>query len=902
MATNPGNTTPDGCRLGGSSWSRRQSGNEQSGNENDGPSLGLGAPSGGAGASGGDYHPPASPSSPPASALQPLDIEHTSSIESSKPSFAIVRELFKKQPSLSAGDSAGGEGTPNPSISQSFSTGRSTYHLAPRPYKGFSTPLCGLFATSGGLPTADHLHPSLHHQDEATHHRREVQYSHLRTDLCSLPCFGVMQSDHTRYLFTHTRPPTFFKRACLHFIFPVTLFLIAGWCSGNIRNNYANSVVCTALIYCIVVWIISGCWRSRRKRVMVREEILWRLNRREEKIKKRMEERRERLTLGGTGTVSAGQMAAESEEYEYYSEDEYEYHKKGYETSLGQSRFEMNCAHRMLGCYPSDIPREGGCSTGAEADDYVLQREIGATDFDGDLCTKLWSCFARPCVPCVPCCNNSYGCHPQVCGLCALAQEAREANLTLPRHLRMVDYITMEPFLLYYPRIVELRRAAVSSFWEHLTALSSLSKLLLLSFKVTLLCLLLISLSSAIAYWKLSDVAVLVATFVQSLAVMYCVHWGWHRFDLSIDAVIKYFACGFCLCTALAFGIELAEYLLFQGVVVGIVYVMQVTEVEDDGYGGGSLHDGWQRARSLGFFGSYGDLSDVGHGRALSAADDIMQGFFDRHPAARILYILISSYIMAGLVEEVVKYFGFVMVDHPDFSSERELQRAKDTMPLQMLREDEAEEEDESVETAERERRAANQKSDTATTMTELASFNPAMQRRSLSSIRAGVTCAMVAVALGFSCCENLFHIFIYNRSSLRSEISTLIVKSLFPVHPIAAAIQSIYVCRRDLEKDPSIGLGRIVLPSLIFHGTYDFVLLTITSSWQRGHKEQYFYQGESVTGVAAVSFGVSLLIVAMGGLFYWLRSRAQYARLQGDSGSNGNNSALSEASFGLLL
>ncbi|KAL7538872.1 hypothetical protein ACHAXR_008843 [Thalassiosira sp. AJA248-18] len=739
------------------------------------------------------------------------------------------------------------------SISQSFSTTKgSTYHIQPRNYKGFSTPFCGLFATSGGLPTADHVHPQLHHQRDLNHHQREIQTSHLRTDLCSLPCFGVLQADHTRYLFTHTRPPTF-------------------------------------------------CKRIRKKRVMVREEILWRLRRREEKIKKRMEKQRERLTLGG-GTMSS--EAEEEDEYEYYSEDEYEYHQSGYETSLGQSRFEMNCAHRILGCYPSDIPGEPCCSKGDETDDYILQQPENAAG--GDLCTKLWStCCAKPCLPCFPCCNNSYGCHIQFCGLCALSQEAREANLTLPRHLRMIDYITMEPFLLYYPRIVELRRSAVNSFWEHCQAISALSKLLLVSFKVILVALTVISLSTAVGYWNLADMAVLFTTFLQSFAVMYLIHWGWHRYDLSIDAVIKYFACGFAICTSMAFTVELLEYLAFQLAVLFMCYVLGVTEAQDNGYGGAGMHmasDEWNSGRFLKFFGLDSDAR-VGHGRSLAAGSDILQGFFSRQPAAKILYILISSYVMAGLVEELCKYFGFVMVDHPDFCSERELEKAKATMPLQLLR-DRAEDEDEEDPTENQ--CGPNQKNEEApaprimVTDTTLASFNPAMQRRSLSSIRSGVTVAMVAVALGFACCENILHIFIYNRSSLRSEIATLIVKSMFPVHPIAAAIQSIYVCRRDLEKDPSIGLGRIVLPSIIFHGTYDFALLMITSSWQRGHKDQYFYQGENVTGVAIMSFCVSLCIVLAGGLYYFFSSRAQYARLRGESGSGGN-SALSETSFGLL-
>ena len=152
---------------------------------------------------------------------------------------------------------------------------------------------------------------------------------------------------------------------------------------------------------------------------------------------------------------------------------------------------------------------------------------------------------------------------------------------------------------------------------------------------------------------------------------------------------------------------------------------------------------------------------------------------------------------------------------------------------------------------------------------------------------------------LPFCTGENILHT-IWNRSSLRSEITTLIVKSLFPVHPIAAAIQSVYVCRRDLEKDPRIGLGRIVLPSIIFHGTYDFALLMITSSWQRSHKEQYFYQNNNISGVALASFGTALFIVVAGIVFYWFISKKQYTRLQDDSGRV--NAASLEASFGLLL
>merc|ERR1712232_115374 len=69
-------------------------------------------------------------------------------------------------------------------------------------------------------------------------------------------------------------------------------------------------------------------------------------------------------------------------------------------------------------------------------------------------------------------------------------------------------------------------------------------------------------------------------------------------------------------------------------------------------------------------------------------------------------------------------------------------------------------------------------------------------------------------------------YIFVYSPPSLGVEISTLLARSLFPVHPLCAAIQSIGVCKRDLEGDRKIGLGRIIFPAILIHGSFDFVLM----------------------------------------------------------------------------
>lgn len=110
-----------------------------------------------------------------------------------------------------------------------------------------------------------------------------------------------------------------------------------------------------------------------------------------------------------------------------------------------------------------------------------------------------------------------------------------------------------------------------------------------------------------------------------------------------------------------------------------------------------------------------------------------------------------------------------------------------------------------------------------------------------------------------------------------------LIVKSLFPIHPLCAAIQSIQVVKRDLEKNTSIGVGRIVMASVFLHGTYDAALLFINQSWQRSGKENYFYEGSNgKVGVAILSGITSMVILATGFLYYFLKSKAQYNRLRG--------------------
>ena len=151
-------------------------------------------------------------------------------------------------------------------------------------------------------------------------------------------------------------------------------------------------------------------------------------------------------------------------------------------------------------------------------------------------------------------------------------------------------------------------------------------------------------------------------------------------------------------------------------------------------------------------------------------------------------------------------------------------------------------------------------------------------EERSLNSIGSGVTVAMVSVALGFACCENLMYVFVYNGYNVGTQVTVLVARSLFPVHPLAAAIQSIGVCRRDLEGERRLRLGNIILPSVIMHGSFDFVLMLVSfliTVHDDGSGAGWFGTTTEVMG-----FLSAICIILMGGVYFLTESLKQKRRL----------------------
>jgi RsiW-degrading membrane proteinase PrsW (M82 family) len=405
-----------------------------------------------------------------------------------------------------------------------------------------------------------------------------------------------------------------------------------------------------------------------------------------------------------------------------------------------------------------------------------------------------------------------------------------------------VDYITMQPMMSYYPGIYRARHGEDeepnSWWWDRLSRFSKWVVGSCLGFLI-----LLFVWSFFSSRFSQANYLVFCATLFQAYALLSIVHWN-HNRDISTDALIKLFASGFCLSTTIAVFFELVVGLTIRLVMSILMAMSGIDVIESNGF----------TLASPGFGNFWNAMQETGEGSA--SYHDYLHVFGRDHPFVYTIYLFINAFLLAATIEELSKYFGFRMVEHPDFLSRRDLQEAAECY---IADNDNDEEEDQ-----------------------EEHSFPE--QDRSLQSRGAAITVSMVAVSLGFACCENLIYIFVYGESTLAVEVVILLARSLFPVHPIAAALQSIGVCQRDLEKQEKMTLGRLVFPGILFHGLYDFFLMWIDFMGNRN--ANYATDDDesdipSVSNSDAYSVVVSLFIL-MFGLWYYLRqSRRQRERLK---------------------
>ena len=138
-------------------------------------------------------------------------------------------------------------------------------------------------------------------------------------------------------------------------------------------------------------------------------------------------------------------------------------------------------------------------------------------------------------------------------------------------------------------------------------------------------------------------------------------------------------------------------------------------------------------------------------------------------------------------------------------------------------------------------------------------------------------------------------------------EIIILLIRAILPVHPICAAIQSIGICKRDLEKDESIGLGKALFPAILLHGTYDFVLMAsaaMTNIDSLGKKKDDV-KDDTITWSDLMSmlssFIVPFGVVSVFVVYYIIASKDQKMRLESLQRQGRYNNIVSPNGYGAI-
>jgi len=566
-----------------------------------------------------------------------------------------------------------------------------------------------------------------------------------KSDCCALACCGVLLSDRNYYLALDEPPPPWWKRLGKYFGLPILVATVYVVCSKFLPTTDSKHHLKAMLVWILFVLLVALLTKAKHERIRVRRAVMTKLH------------NSKFGTITNDNTLNSSATAGTTNNQVDDSDEDAVHGIVG--TSFSPLSIEsyiplhqhddIRKAHAVCACFGADgVYVQNNDDTLDDSMDEPISNSMMVLQErpPADLCHCLWSTLLTSC------CGYLCGAWWVCCGMCAISQEDRELRRLLPKKDLQVDYITFEPYVDYMNKLQDLRLNQVKSLWMHGKAISQLSRKLVTILGLTLILLTFVALSNLDAEFHVLNLAVLIATFSQAFIIVYLVHWNRNRFNLSLDAVIKYFSSGFVLCTFIVIVYEMMVLLVLEFFMLLILVC--------------------------------GINGEVSPGMAKQEIKDLTKQFEKDHVGIFVVFVFLNAYLVAALVEELSKYFGFWMLEHPD------LMDAKDIV---FLTED-------------------GQEINT--------------NNRTLQSRGAAITIAMVAVATGFACAENLLYVFVYTPPSVTNELVTLVTRSLFPLHPLLAAIQSIGVVQRDLESNRKSQLGRIVFPAVLLHGSFDFVLM----------------------------------------------------------------------------
>ncbi|GKY91987.1 hypothetical protein MPSEU_000170300 [Mayamaea pseudoterrestris] len=549
-----------------------------------------------------------------------------------------------------------------------------------------------------------------------------------------------------------------------------------------------------------------------------------------------------------------------------------------------ENQYEGACSHTLCGCYPVDYMSKDDKEKIEQVE--VLDTGIGQRKpkrFHEDIVARGFNCFMAIC------CGAVCKCWFQCLSVCALAQEAREMRLLIPPRYQRIDFITHQPFHEYQKDVINLRLGwmgkseLMRGIMPHWSALSRLSRYILVCFTISVLAIVATLLFNPRAAFAWQDAVVLAATFLQSFLVLFIVHWIFHKSDLSVDAVIKLFAAGFVIAVPSAF--------FFEGLLVNIV-----------------------------LFGAWGLFELL----TASLGDSFTTWVFDHWRLIWIFGELFNAYVVAAITEELCKYYTFRAVEHPDlmFLTGLHLDEHRETavdggivnypFSSNYIQEINKELSDDASVSSHRSHTSRNNKRKGASRRGKALLDEPEREpfedeepeMRSYRQMAMAITTGMISVAVGLACAENFLYVFVLggalgstseddqHKGDILEAWIVLFFRSIFPIHALAAAMQSINMIRKFVETTEDdghrIGVGRIILPAVLLHGTFDAVLMGINvyieTSWDKYLEENDGNVGEDAPYNSIVVNAVAWLsitaIMITGLVWYFVQNRRQSSRL----------------------
>ena len=113
------------------------------------------------------------------------------------------------------------------------------------------------------------------------------------------------------------------------------------------------------------------------------------------------------------------------------------------------------------------------------------------------------------------------------------------------------------------------------------------------------------------------------------------------------------------------------------------------------------------------------------------------------------------------------------------------------------------------------------------------------------------ITIFLLAGAMGFTTAENIAYVFgsskgdmgLEDESEELGEVTVLLLRVCMPVHLICAVFQGCNVSKIVMGQESDMSLFRVLLPGIVLHGGFDFLLFVLSIVGYAEHIDSTWYE-----------------------------------------------------------